>query len=285
MCVLFCDDARLAIAFTGLATHGSFSTRDWIRETLCSIGRSATSVAEILEQFRVRASQTFAAFGRSEGRIAVMAVGFVYWGDQPANAIYLLSNLEQGGELSLTTQVDAGVSVQPAGTLLAWSKSTSTRVATALASFTHGPGLVRKVISEATRVASDPRSAGMIGTSWNSALVHAGVDTAVNATYHSVEPTGEAYGADVVVATSHARLWSQGPEVLAGDVLTGPPIRKTDPCWCNSGKHFGHCHSRTLGSIYLSVPGFRRPMFPIVHFDSPEILPSGRAYSVVNAFT
>ena len=50
--ILFCDDARLAIAFTGLARVGDFRTNDWIRNELWDIGKETHFYRDIIERLR-----------------------------------------------------------------------------------------------------------------------------------------------------------------------------------------------------------------------------------------
>ena len=56
LCVLFCDDARVTIAFTGLASYGGFTTQDWLRDTLYEIGKKTHTLADILRAFQAKAS-------------------------------------------------------------------------------------------------------------------------------------------------------------------------------------------------------------------------------------
>jgi hypothetical protein len=62
VCILFCDDARVAIAYTGLAAYANFRTQDWLREVLSDISKDKHNLDDMLSEFQARASRIYAQF-------------------------------------------------------------------------------------------------------------------------------------------------------------------------------------------------------------------------------
>jgi len=58
--VFVCRDARLAVAFTGLAEYGTFRTRFWLPTALLESAAPDYSMSGIIERFRARATRDFA---------------------------------------------------------------------------------------------------------------------------------------------------------------------------------------------------------------------------------
>ena len=129
--------------------------------------------------------------------------------------------------------------------------------------------------------ARDHRSLQLIGEQFNAAVLEAAVDTVVTSTYHSAAFTNVAYAASVVVTNG---LVSLGSEVEGGALLSGPEIRKKDPCWCGSGEQFKHCHLKKYGAVYLRLPQFSRPLSMITRVELPTPRQSGRLFVVASSF-
>ena len=288
LCVLFCEDAKMAVAYTGLATFQAFDTSTWIANTLSEIGARTGDLASILSEFSALAQAAFesltaAAFIETK----FLFCGFVYTDTGPRSRVYVLSiapspgNSRHGPELRVYADND--------------SKVVAAGMTSALP---HGLDFVLRQLLETPQVsrqsilhfavrhmrnaARSVRSLRLVGLQFNAAVLEAAVDTVVTSTYHSATPSTFAYGSNVVVTNG---LVSLGSKVAAADILSGPEIRKKDICWCGSGEAFRHCHLKKFGAVYLRLPQFRKPLSMVTRLEFPTARPSGKICMVASGFS
>lgn len=283
--VLFCDDAKLAIAFTGLATWIDFDTQKWLTGTLSSIGKSHHLVADILSEFTQVLNQRFATLNAPDRRLAVMFAGYVYLGETPSNVVYVVSNFgTTSGYFSLTSSNTGDAVVELAGCESAVSSKDFGLLEQTLRHAPSKAAIVQTAVRVVQNVAASTRSAGLVGKQCNSISIDAATDTVVSATYHSAHKTGRAYGCSVVIATSTGQMCIESVEIMGPQFLAGPKIGKNEACWCGSGKKFKHCHLRLLGTVYAKIPFFSRPLPWFIQQKSDVAVPSGRAFMVSSCF-
>jgi hypothetical protein len=294
LCVLFCDDARVTFAFTGVASCPGFKTQDWLRYTLAGIGKKTHALLDILSEFQAEASRTFSQLSRVIGKalpIAFLVSGFRYSPDAN-NVCYLISNFDSkaqtllpGDSLDLYPLGTIGKpTVEAAGFTIAFTQQERESLRKMLIAGNPPPQVLRKAVQIVQRIASDKRSLGFVGAQCNSGVVPQLPDTNIVATYHSAKATFRAFGPDVVLAVTDCGAAITGIFLHAGTFLSGPEIKKSDPCWCDSGKRFGACHYRKFGSVYARLPLFRKPMQWVVAFSKKNSELSGRRYVVTSSF-
>lgn len=286
VCVLFCDDARMAVAFTGLATFQTFDTSNWIAETLSEIGKTTGDIASLLHDFSSRATSAFARLAWLSPHITFLFCGHVYSAAGSESRIYLITNGEDPANpdpvFSLTTHASPGPKVVLAGMTAAAEPAISEAFRTLLLSDRIAPqSLLHFAVKRLRTIARDGRSGGLIGEQFNAAVVPSAVNTTVTSTYHSAKGVFSAFGANVVVTNG---MLTYGPQVHAPDLLSGPDIRKTDPCWCGSGEQFKHCHLKKYGAVYTRMPGFKKPMYWMTHLEVDVPRASGRSFTVASGF-
>jgi len=284
--VLFCADARMAVAFTGVATLPNFDASTWIAETLHSVAGQATGVHEVLENFRQRLAERFRTLSSPNLRLTVVFCGFVYWGAAPEPRIYVVSNFETGNheQSTFSTRIVGAPGariLELAGATAAISEKTRLRLLALLDAEVPSAALVRFAVKHIQNSASDSRSLGSIGEQCNAAVVRSIVDTPVTTTYHTARNANRAYGPNVVIAGS---LISLGSEVMAPGILAGPDIRKRDPCWCGSGLTFKHCHLQKYGAVYLKHPAWNRPLVSMIQTRREESSPAGKVFCVQSGY-
>jgi SEC-C motif len=286
LCILFCDDAKLAIAFTGLATYQTFDTSEWIATTLSEIGAATGDIASILVEFTHRAEAAFATLAWLAPQVTILFCGFVYTGGTIESRLYVLSNAEhpagntQG--FSLYTYADTAPKVLAAGVSTALSNATHGGLLALLQNPTLSPqSLLHYAVKRLRTAAADGRSGGLVGEQFNAAVLLSPPDTIVTSTYHSARGSYSAYGANVVVTQGMITL---GTEIHAPTLLSGPEIRKQDPCWCGSGELFKHCHLKKYGAVYVRLPTFSRPMSWLSRLEVQAPRPSGRVFAVASSF-
>ena len=294
LCVLFCDDARVTIAFTGVASCPGFKTQDWLRDTLFEIGKKTHALVDILRVFQAKASHTFAQVSRAIGKaqpIAFLVSGFRY-SPNAENVCYLINNfdsnahtLSPGDKLDLYPLGTIGTpTIAAAGCTIAFTQQDRESLRKMLSAGNPPPKVLRKAVQIVQRISMDKKSRGLVGAQCNSGIVPQRPDTNIVATYHSAKATFRAFGPDVVLAVTDCGAAVTGTFLHAGTFLSGPEIKKSEPCWCGSGKRFGACHYRKFGSVYARLPVFRKPMQWVVAFSKKDTELSGRRYVVTSSF-
>lgn len=284
--VLFCADARMAVAFTGVATLQDFDASIWIAQTLHSIANENSTVHEVIEGFRERLSRKFRALSGLDLRFTVLFCGFVYWDPNPEPRIFVVSNFELGDhEITTFTLRSLGSSegklLEFAGSTAGISDLTKSRLLSLLDHGVTGSDLVRFSVKHIQKSAASQLSHGTIGQQCNAAIIQSTVNTPITSTYHTARNASFAYGPNVVVAGG---LISLGTEVMADSVLAGPDIRKRDPCWCESGLLFKHCHLKKYGGVYLRLPSWNRPLFYRVETQREVPVPAGSVFCVQGGY-
>lgn len=239
----------MAVAFTGLATFQTFDTSSWIAETLAEIGRTKGDIASLLHAFADSATSTFSKLAWLSPHVTFVFCGHVYSGSGFESRIYLVSNGDDPQNPSPNFSTIAYASSEPkvvlAGLTTASPPAISEALQRLLLSNRIAPqSVLHFAVKRLREVARDGRSAGMIGEQFNAAVVPAAINTTVTSTYHSAKSAFSAFGANVVITNG---MLVFGPQIYAPEMLSGPDIRKSDPCWCGSGKQFKHCHLKKYG--------------------------------------
>jgi hypothetical protein len=285
--VLFCDDARVAIAFTGLATAGNFHMQDWLRNALVEIGNLHHSIDRILDELSQRVSvillqPPISRLPSQLRQLAILVTGYRYEDSGPTNYLRLISNSDDPNlAFAVGPNRLHARSVTVAGCLSALPAPDVALLEKISCSSAKAESLEQAAIRIVQKLS---KKNGLIGRQCNSAIIRVTVDTPIVSTYHAAEVTNRAYGADGVWALSTGRLMLTGIELVGGTALAGPPIRKNEPCWCNSGKKFKHCHLRILGSVYVHAKPFRRPLAWAGRLKLSEPLASGSFFCVSSGF-
>ena len=289
LCILCCDDARLAVAFTGTAVLGNESTQDWLRHTLSTIGAVSHTIADILSAFTKTATARFEHFPTAT--LTLLFSGFVHWSDTPEPHTFTISNCHafprrDSTFTQHTTSVRDGIILEAAGTTSSFMKENSA----ALTKLLRTTGVAADAVSRAAifriqRLVAHSSGGGPIGAQCNSAIIGVQQDSAISATYHSASQSGTAFMADVVLASSQHQMVVSGIEIRAEQALAGPSIRKKDACWCNSGKLFQACHMKTLGLVYANLPDFQRPLPFTTRSTSKVAVAAGTQFVVTSGFT
>ena len=291
VCVLFCDDARMVVGYAGFAGVNRFKTQDWLRDSLGSISEKKCSLNEILEEFTKRATATFRKLSKQIATVFLFS-GFHFL-PQPTNCAFEVTNWNRqsysffpGRQFRLLELGNPGqVTVEAAGYLAALSKQHKDSLAKMLQHGNPEPEVLRKAVSVIRQIARDPKSKGYVGIQCNSGVVPCTPDTWVTGTYHSARANLNAYGPDIVIGVSDGKLLVTGMKLSAGLILSGPTIRKSEPCWCGSGKRFGKCHLKKFGSVYTQLAGFKKPMMMVCLLKTKTRHLTGASFGVCSSFT
>jgi hypothetical protein len=289
VCVFFCKDAKVAIAFTGLATIGSFSTADWIATTLSNAATEHTSISDVIEALRAKLGPQMQSLNVEDSRLTLLCVGYLYWGEHPESCLYEISNVGQNGAANpdatlrvLSPNSDTQSVVELAGAIKVVPAVTLERLKKLLANPHLKPQDVLRFSVRHLQSASRSSAAlNSIGEQCNSAILSREIDTVVTSTYHSMYKTNRAYAANVVIAGASSFT---GMQIVSPQVLAGPEIREKDVCWCGSGLRFGKCHLKKFGATYAYVPSFKSPLPLFTRVVRQDAWPSGSVFCVSSSF-
>ena len=284
--VFFCRDARLSVAFTGVATLGTFNASEWLAETLRDITADQLDVHSIVEELRIRAGRMLSMLTGEDRRLCMVLSGFVYCAGTAEPRIYVISNFanepHNAGIFSVSTIAARGESfVELAGQNAAFQDSTIQTLRSLLDASLPPPQLVRCAVRHLQKAATSIRSLNRIGECCTAVIIRSAIDTPVITTYHTSRNARRAYTPNVVVAQT---LTSLGSEVMTASILAGPEIRKRDLCWCGSGERFKHCHLRKYGGIYVRHSAWRQPLVPTIACRREDAWPSGQIFAVQGGY-
>jgi hypothetical protein len=286
VCVLFCNDARVAVAFTGLASYQTFNTSDWLVDVLAEIGEQTETLAEILEALAQQAKSKFSEFRSFDRRLTFLITGFSYWGPVPSPVSYVLSNFantESLGDDFVLRAVPAldSLIVAAAGVINELPKQLEASFRNLLSKNLNPSSVLRFAVNRLKTISSNGRSFGLVGSQSNSAIIPAQPNTTITTTYHSAFNSYVAYGCNVVVTRG---MQVCGSEIFSASVLAGPEIRKQSPCWCGSGYKFKHCHLKKFGAYYGKHPVFTAPLHSFSRITFELSRPSGNICCVASGY-
>lgn len=285
VCVLFCDNARVAIAYTSFLTP-YFDTSTWILENLNELSKNSDDYHDLIYGLSDKATVKFSSLTAYDNRLTIIIVGFIYDknGSHPISHVIsncLDSNLPANEFHVFSSEPSDGKIVAFHGDTTNLPKNLDKTILKLLNSNLSSSDLLRfsyKQILNCTK-----RSGGrtVIGTQCNSAIISAEVNTTVTTTYHSNFKTYAAFGPNIIITKGGI---SYGSEIFTSTIIAGPEIRKKDKCWCGSGSFFKDCHMKKFGSWYAKFGGFKKPMYATFWMDFDEPRLSGKTFYVSSGY-
>jgi hypothetical protein len=270
---LVCRDARLAIAFTGLATFGTFVTRRWLLESLAEAANPHGLVGPMFEAFTKLATAKFASLitpRLTDKLLSVFCAGYVHDEVGPRGTMLLVSNFER---LGLSPQEDKPGSefhvswireARPAesmGAVCTAGMKAAAREAdlTSLSELVREdkpPGaIVGKAIETVRNAAESVLARNSIGKQCTSIVLPSNPGEPVEAAYHSatmsrvmhspshIEARGGEFGIYMIDSPESGLIVNHMRQVVAG-----PKLGRNQPCWCGSGRKFKRCHGQSTMS-------------------------------------
>lgn len=267
--VVECSNGRFSVAYTGLASSGSFRMQRWIVESLYDCGPPDFGIYEITNRLLHKAKSDFAnnpdinRLNPVDRRVTIMFTGYLYKDSAlPANIIMTnFQDWQSGQDLPRAKEdfwswdelAKEGATnptlIQRAG---AW-KSITDRELDELRGMLESErpcqGIQDKVAALMRRVADRPAAAGCVGKDLMSVVIPADpnerpiptfrpgneADRVVLADYVRAVPTQSIAVADIEITVGEA-----GSKVL----LVKPKPGRKEPCWCGSKKQYKKCHGR-----------------------------------------
>ena len=256
--VLCCEDARVAVAFTGTALVGNFNTADWLVATIAALALQHKTLHEILNALAPACGDRFGSI--PEAKLTLLLCGFVYSAaDKPRPVISRITNCELDIHTPADFRIIFGSGAVPAvafaGAVSALDKRTEAGLISLMSGNSVPEGaLVSYALNHATRAARSA-SGRTIGDHCNGILIRAPVDTNIVATYHAPAAANVAFAAALVTSSG---LAMGGAMMTSGEPLCGPTHVNKLPCWCGSGKLTRKCHAMKPGEARAFVAMFQK---------------------------
>ena len=284
--VLFCEDAKFGVAFTGMARIGQTPTHEWIASTLARLTEDQPKSADLLVALSAALSTAVAEHSGEDKRLALMLVGFVYWESTPSGRIYEITNFAAGGKgatnfETFSFSVGETAVAHAIGDTSHLHQSTLPTFCSLVTGQLTRSDLVRYAVFQLRRTAKTAGARSTIGESCNAITLTAPVNTVVTSTYHTTKHSPAAYGANVVIAQG---LLSTGEMVSGPGVVSGKEIQKKDSCWCGSGVAYSKCHLRKFGATNLFHPAWRMPLASFIKLQRELTWPSGNVFCVSSSY-
>ena len=263
--VITCADARCALAFTGLAAAGQYSTQNLILESLHECGNDGIGIDQILKDFGNLVSKRVSnlkSVPKTSRKILMIICGFRYAEQGKSNPfIFRLSNEDDGEKLvekfhlSECTERAEGVLVEVGGYTPPVPQEHLAKFLGLVAKSAPVGAIKAKAYDLIRRSAENSQSQKLIGKQCNCTVIHASWNRNIESTYFSAIASNVVYGAASAIFTSGTPMMVHGSQLTVGSQMPPavvPKVRPNSPCLCGSGEKYKRCHAR-LGYPYLPL--------------------------------
>jgi hypothetical protein len=259
----------------------------WIMSFLNRFGEVDDSFDSLMRAMRTEIEAELKTLRLIEYPLTILVTGFLHRSNQTEPICLKISNVNVAGEVgtkfeikTLTNSSDCVV-VEFEGMVGAVPSEAMQALQTIAASKIDRRHALRKAVLILQKSAKSVKSLRTIGEHCNSAVIEAAINTTIVATYHVPRADRLVFGPNSFVTKG---IYSYGVTVQGEELLTGPEIRKRDPCWCGGGMRFKDCHMKKFGSSYVRVPSFKRPMTFVTSISFDNARPSGSTFCIAGGF-
>jgi hypothetical protein len=277
--VLELRDARLAVAFTGLAEQevpgrDRFRTRFWLASALSEASELNPTLDDTVLGLREIASRDIIKVPvnkPSDRALTIFLAGYLYRENEPKLVLRRVSNFEGASFDSprlLDPTADFTVAAHNSGEESSYVISggfdagvlgTAKDQLRRLTSDRRPPeALIAKAVEVLQDAAKSPKSKGTVGPQCLSIALPVGRDTLARGGYHSPEVGNLVSLPGLVEARGghFGRLEMMDAQIgISGPPLTAPKVGRNAPCPCGSGAKYKRCHGRPGQSEWRMVFG------------------------------
>jgi hypothetical protein len=270
--VLICDDARLIVGFTGLASVGSFETMPWMLATLTALAPPTHLAEDICKKF----VDTATAFYRRDRRLAALpprgsvARRSCSRGSGPCpraryQPVSLLvtnfQNWNRGSDdpeawpefkpLFFSPRADVDWNtfnyVERIGAWLALGEPELADVRELVRQRRPSVAVVRKTVEVVRAAADHPSCRGSVGEDLLSIVLPADAKSLPTSEYHPAAAAPVLHFPNIIDARRMGGIAIRDISLKVspgGTPLAVPRVVRNQPCPCRSGKKFKFCHGR-----------------------------------------
>jgi len=270
--VLNCSNARLACGFTGLAKADDFDTRKWLLSTITECGPPDYLAQPVLERVKEKATQAFQSMPalkslrKSNKRLTVMFSGYLYHLDPPLGALAILTNFQNIDTGKVSTEAweqfecfyreerrpyDGEVALlYSIGVVPHIDARITSELAFLLRTRRPAKAIIGKLVKVFQELAELPEFKGLIGKQLNSVSLPRDRSLSAESGYHSGTVRSKVYLPDQIYVVSkdlHLNVSDISVEPVVNDStppMSGPKLKRNQPCWCKSGKKYKYCHGQ-----------------------------------------
>jgi hypothetical protein len=270
--VFDCRNARLAVAYIGLAKAGNFLTKRWLPAALAESASPDFLMGLTIERFPERTTRDFASIHTSkpsDKRFSVVLAGYCYDEPPPRCCCWLVSNYdgldgqpprgEPSDEFSAQcfsdyrSTTDAYKFLLVLGGDQAVSKSDFESLKTLLLENKPAQALVGKGVDVLRATAGSARSQQRIGKQCISIVLPSNPNEVAIGEYHSAKATHMSYSPSSISARGDGSgvFVISDPEFEARDannhpqIISVPKVGRNQRCPCGSGLKYKMCHGRS----------------------------------------
>lgn len=253
MTAFVCKDAKVMIAYTGLATTGTGSTGDWVVDVLSEASEGHQSIYDVLESIKGVANAQYTKLSSAVGcefRLKLVIAGFVFSEGTVEPKVWRVSNFHGAPSFTLYSAgpiKDAGF-IELGGTTAGVSQSDRLEIQRLLAQKKSPHGIEMKLVNVVRKAANSSKSLNSVGKQINSCLLASSTDSPFIATYHSNISLNTMYSINSVLATSDGKPFVMKDGTLQVGYecppVSLPKVNSGRLCPCGSGMKYKHCHAK-----------------------------------------
>jgi hypothetical protein len=267
--VFICRNARLAVAYTGLAKAGHFLTKRWLPAALMESAAPDFLIMPTIDRFRKAATRDFASLhtsAPSDKRFSVVLVGYCYDEVPPRCYCWLVSNYDGLDGQPPHCEASHEFSAQVIGNnrparddygfvlVLGGDQAVSERdfasLRTLLLEKRPAQALVGKGVDVLRAAAESARSEQLIGKQCTSIVLPSNPSEEAVGEYHSAKVAHKRYYPSIISARGDGSgvFVLADPEIEARDaddlprIISVPKVGRNQLCPCGSGVKYKMCH-------------------------------------------
>ncbi len=284
ICVYVCHDAKVCFALTGLATHGTFSTIEWLTKFLSRPRPQKINLHETINELREDLNLLFSSTGLPKLLTTIVIAGFQY-GESATPFLATLSNEDALGQIRDTFTVGIhnveNCPVFVAGATNSFNENIRSRLLSLLQEKLPYRKLLKFCVKHIQNASRNEISGIVVGEQLSSVFIEKTIETNILVSYHSANYSGEYFSPSFVVVGGITVFESR---TSAAQFLSGPDVRKGDLCWCGSSLKFKSCHMKYYGAASIKSAIFKKPLAPFVRCVLNEPGPSGKQFMMTSGF-
>jgi hypothetical protein len=253
----FCEDARLAMAFTGVARAGKFETSRTLLDILLRASQAEHLLSTTIPRFVELLTEEIgkANIPAVSRHLTVVFAGYTHQGSLVRPVLCQVTNAfdESGAQVSTAGKFIVRWAKDPLGLYgfgmkRGVSSADQNALRELLARGKPARAIVDKGVDAIRKAAQSASSSGLVGMQCTSIVLPVDPRSAVTAEYHSFTVKNKIYLPSAVVSTRNASFWNEGARVEQWD-STGAPrplsvrkVGRNQPCPCGSGEKYKRCH-------------------------------------------
>jgi len=248
-----CKDAKVMMAYTGVASTGNERTGDWILNLLMDASEGGVSIYEVIENLKSLANSQVADIARRIGNgfwLELVITGFYFYDNQAHPKIWRISNLYNGPEFTIYSSglIGKDTFFELGGATGSVTEKEKREIKSLLLQRKPVHGVEMKLVNAVKKASNNKNSFGKVGKQINSCILSSSPNEPFLATYHSNISQQIMYSVNSVLSITDGR----GSMMKDGTLIVGhecPPVslpkaNLSQSCPCGSGLKYKHCHAK-----------------------------------------